>query len=153
MHVIKTWYCFITLFVERNCNKWSSSYENVKKQNGNSHDSVRLLCLHGWRPPWHRSKAVKDYLTWSKITVLDWPVSNPDLIPIENLWGLSKDNVAEKQPTNTLALTEVIKYIWCNDISCDYCRSLTDSMPRRILSVITNKGGYIKYWYQWIFFF
>ena len=85
-------------------------------------------------------KVVKDFLSKNKVKVLDWPWNSPDLNPIENLWKVVKDKVADRQPSNAKALEDAEK-----EISVEYCQSLISSMPRRIQEVIRNRGGHTKY--------
>lgn len=95
--------------------------------------------------PCHRAKIVIEFLKNKKIETLDWPGNSPDLNPIENLWSLMKDKVAEKQPSSLSCLEKAIKDVWVTEISQDYCKSLVNSMPRRLQMVIQNKGGHTKY--------
>ena len=50
--------------------------------------------------PCHRSKIVSEFLKEKKIKVLEWPGNSPDLNPIENLWEVLKNKVADKQPSS-----------------------------------------------------
>ena len=95
--------------------------------------------------PCHRSKVVTQFLKSKKIQIQDWPESSPDLNPIENLWTVLKDKVSEKQPTNTKKLEETIEAIWVLELSAEYCRSLVESMPKRLVAVIKAKGEPTKY--------
>ena len=49
-------------------------------------------------PPCHSSKFVSDFLEKKNIKTLDWPGNSPNLNPIENLWAILKDNVADSIP-------------------------------------------------------
>ena len=51
--------------------------------------------------PCHRSKLVSDLLKKKNIKTLDWPDNNPDLNPIDNLWAILKDKVADAHPTSS----------------------------------------------------
>ena len=95
--------------------------------------------------PCHRSKIVTQFLKSKKFQILDWPGNSPDSNPIENLWTVLKDKVSEKQPTNTKELEEAIKAVWVLELSAEYCRSLVESMPKRLEAVIKAKGGPTKY--------
>jgi len=46
--------------------------------------------------PKHTSKIVKSWLNQEAINVLHWPPQSPDLNPKENLWGILKQVVGQK---------------------------------------------------------
>ena len=94
--------------------------------------------------PCHRSKMVTNFLK-KKMKVLDWPGNSPDLNPIENLWTVMKDKVAEKHPSSFPDLFQSIKEVWVKEISKEYCANLVNSMPRPLAAVIQNNGGHTKY--------
>ena len=93
----------------------------------------------------HRSKLVTNFLKMKKMKVLDWPGNSPDLKPIENLWMVMKDKVAEKQPSSLSDLCRATKKVWVKDISKEYCANLVNSMPRHLAAVIQNNSGHTKY--------
>ena len=95
--------------------------------------------------PCHRSKTVTQFLESKKIQTLDWPGNSTDMNPIESLWTVLKDRVSEKQPTSAMELETAIKEVWASELSAEYCRSLVESMPRRLEAVIKAKGGPTKY--------
>ena len=95
--------------------------------------------------PCHKAKVVTSYLKKEKVEVLPWPGNSPDLNPIENLWKLLKDKIAEKQPTSAKHLCKIIKEVWVMEMTPAYCQTLIHSMPSRIEAVIKNGGGHTKY--------
>lgn len=95
--------------------------------------------------PCHRSKLVKSYLQEKNVAVLDWPGNSPDLNPIENLWQVMKNKVADQHPPSIESLKTAIKIVWTQKITSQYCCNLVDSMPRRMATVVKNRGGHTKY--------
>ena len=95
--------------------------------------------------PCHKAKPVKSFLQEKNVDMLDWPGNSPDLNPIENLWHVMKNEVADQQPTGMESLKTTIKIVWTQKISPEYCSNLIDSMPRRMTAVVKNRGGLTKY--------
>ena len=61
--------------------------------------------------PCHYSKLVFDFSYEKEYKALDWPDNSLDLNPIENLWTILKDKVADEQLTNAKDLETSIKHI------------------------------------------
>lgn len=96
--------------------------------------------------PKHTAKVVKEWLTTQSFKLMEWPPQSPDLNPIENLWSIVKRRLGQYDtpPTNLDMLWQRINYEW-KQIPHDILHNLVESMPRRILSVIKNKGLWTKY--------
>jgi hypothetical protein len=95
--------------------------------------------------PCHRSHIVKDKCEELGIRQLEWPGQSPDCNPIENLWSIVKSKVRSQQPRTMADLKEAINNVWTHGIPLSLCKCLVDSMPRRLNSVIHNKGFPTKY--------
>jgi len=95
--------------------------------------------------PAHTANKVKEWFRNQKINVLEWPGNSPDLNPIENLWELLKRKLAAKCPKNMQDVIFWLKYIWCREITPELCARLVNSMPRRLRTVLSKKGGQTKY--------
>ena len=95
--------------------------------------------------PCHGSKIVSEFLKKKKIKTIDWPGNSPDLNPIENVWSLLKNKVADRQPTSAQEMETAIQLVWIHEITPEYCRNLVESMPRRLQAVLNNRGGHTKY--------
>ncbi|CAF1003959.1 unnamed protein product [Rotaria magnacalcarata] len=90
-------------------------------------------------PP-HRSKYTMKWLQDKGIKVMKWPASSPDLNPIENLWDHIDKKLTQMKPTNITQLEQMIQTIW-SGITCLQCKTLVDSMPRRINLCNNCLGG------------
>ena len=95
--------------------------------------------------PCHKSKKVKDLLAQADFEIIDWPGNSPDLNPIENCWNQIKDKLKYKNTISQGLLQDEIEKLWYEDLSPEYLRKLSDSMPNRIKMVIKNKGEMTKY--------
>ena len=95
--------------------------------------------------PCHRSKVAKNFLDSNNIVLHEWPGNSPDLNSIENLWTNMKNNVSEKHTLSGAELVKAIKEVWVKEISKEYRQSLIESMPKKIKTVINDRGGHTKY--------
>ena len=68
----------------------------------------------------------------NETTFLKLSKSSPDLSPIENVWTVPTNKVAEKHFPNISALIEAIKLPWTREILEEFCKKLMNSTPRRI---------------------
>lgn len=75
---------------------------------------------------------------------MEWPAQSPDLNPKENLWCDVKEAVADAHPTNNNQLWETVERAW-KSIPKERCENLVNSMHRRWVAVISNKGYATKY--------
>ena len=77
---------------------------------------------------------------------MSWPAQSPDLNPIEHLWYHLKRRLGEYEnaPGGMQELWKRVKVEW-DKIEADTCQKLIESMPRRVDTVIREKGGHTKY--------
>ncbi len=94
--------------------------------------------------PAHTAKGTKSWFNDHGATVLDWPANSPDLISIENLWGIVKRKMRDTRPNNADDLKAAIKSTWASITPEQYHR-LIASMPCRIDAAIYGIGVPIKY--------
>lgn len=66
------------------------------------------------------------------VDVLDWTGNSPDLNPIEDLWFILKNKIAENGSSNSDQLISLVKLVWTTEMTAEYCRKLIESMPRRL---------------------
>ncbi len=80
------------------------------------------------------------------VAVLEWPARSPDVIPIENLWGVLAQKIYNngRQFDCIDDLKDALMMAW-DSISLDTLRNLVKSMPRRLVSIIERKGGCTTY--------
>jgi transposase len=80
------------------------------------------------------------------VNLLDWPPQLPDLVPIENLWKIAKDRIANKrhkiQDINQIGNT-VVEEI--GNFESDLLEKLSKSFTTRVKLYIKAKCGSIKY--------
>lgn len=94
--------------------------------------------------PIHKAKIVNKFIENSNIQTLVWPAQSPDLSPIENAWAEIKRRTKDRNPSNEEQLFQLMLNEW-NNLDGNYLTSLIESMPKRCIEVIKNKGYPIKY--------
>ena len=60
----------------------------------------------------HREKSVKNFLQEKNVDILDWPENSLDLNPVENLWHVMKNEVADQHRTSIESIKTAIKIAW-----------------------------------------
>ncbi|KFM57876.1 Transposable element Tcb1 transposase, partial [Stegodyphus mimosarum] len=88
----------------------------------------------------HTARVSQDCLR--TITILPWPARSPDLSPIEHILDHLGRRV--EHPTSLNELEARLQQIW-NEMSQDIRQNLYDSMPDRIASCISARGGQTEY--------
>lgn len=149
---IMVWGCLCANGVGNLCqiygNMNSSMYENIlssqmipsaQKLFGNNqwifqHDNSRV----------HTANIIKKFIENSNIQTLIWPAQSPDLSPIENAWAEIKRRTKDRNPSNEEELFQLMLNEW-NNLGVNYLTALIESMPKRCIEVIKNKGYAIKY--------
>jgi hypothetical protein len=103
--------------------------------------------LHDNDPKHSKSKLISTFLHNKGINAIDFPPYSPDLNPIENLWGIIKRKVDDRNPQSLDERKRMFHEEWIrNDDEMRKLRlSLAHSMPKRCQQVIANLGHRIKY--------
>ncbi|VDO75996.1 unnamed protein product [Haemonchus placei] len=94
----------------------------------------------------HVSRATNEWLQRQNISVLPWRACSPELIPMENIWGIIVRQVHanNRQFQSTEELKWAIIEAW-RAIDEEHFRNLVSSMPRRPFDVALKQGGAIDY--------
>ena len=95
--------------------------------------------------PCQKARKVTRYLEQKQINILEWPGNRPNLNPIENCWHKIKKNYARKENNKSWKTEKELKNVWYQEMTAEYFRNLSDSMPKRLQVVIKSKGNITKY--------
>jgi hypothetical protein len=57
-----------------------------------------------------------------------------------------KNMVAKKDVGSAHKLSEAIKQVWVTELTDEYLKKLSDSIPERLKAVFAAKGDTTKYW-------
>ena len=108
---------------------------------------TKCMFMHD-NAPAHASQFTGAYLASKGIKetkIMEWPSQSPDLNPIENAWNHMKDKVCRSSITTLNELREIIYRVWDEEMTMEYFKKLSDSMPARIKAVIKASGYPTKY--------
>jgi transposase len=150
---VMVWGCFTgaggcrgLFFLSKNTTMNSETYQKMLEDHLIPCMSIHraMHFLHDGAPC-HASKRIKEYLADKPFNIIDWPRNSPDLNPIENCWNYMKKKLKSKDTGSIEKLTREIKILWTTDLSKEYLKILSDSMPRRIRQVLAVKGDSISY--------
>lgn len=97
--------------------------------------------------PKHKSRITMEYLEKQQYQLMEWPPQSPDLNPIENMWALLKKKLYsnyDRPPKGMLELWERVGETWYA-MSIEECNKCIETMHKRCLDVIKNKGYWIDY--------
>ena len=91
--------------------------------------------------PKHTSKFAANYREQNGIQKLNFPPHSPDLNPIENVWGIMKENISKNQITSINDLKRKIKQVW-NEFDNELVVKLCNNFKSQINIVYLNKGKF-----------
>lgn len=75
---------------------------------------------------------------------MHWPGNIPDFNLIEHVWAKSQLKYECEKITTMAELKETIEKTWYDGIADEYLSGLYTFMPKRVKSVIKDKGGATK---------
>ncbi|GFV07185.1 transposable element Tcb1 transposase [Trichonephila clavipes] len=94
----------------------------------------------------HMARIAQRFFIHHQIELLPWPAHSPDLSPIENMWSMVAQRLAQiAHPAATPdQLWQRVEGAW-SAISQEHIQSLFVLMPRHVAAVISNIGIYSGY--------
>lgn len=98
------------------------------------------------RSPIHTSRVVREWFAnRPEIELIDWPTKGCDMNPIENLWGMMKQEWGIEEKTKA-SIERKSTEVWEGfRRRPNICANLVDSMPSRLQKVIQANGGWTRY--------
>ncbi|GFU83806.1 transposable element Tcb1 transposase [Trichonephila clavipes] len=94
----------------------------------------------------HPANLVQDFLFEEGIVRMEWPVSSPDMNPIEHVWDALGRRVADHQPPpQTLQELERALLEEWDRIPQLVINILIDSMPQRCSALLAVRGNHTPY--------
>lgn len=111
-------------------------YQNILQDNlGECFANSGAEILQHDGAPAHRANSVKKWLQENEIDyITDWPSNSPDINPIENLWGILKRELREKDISTVEKLEAELRAAW-DRIPDTTLQNLADSIPTRLTKI------------------
>ncbi|GFU87093.1 transposable element Tcb1 transposase [Trichonephila clavipes] len=124
----------------------SVSVRTIRRLLQQSGLSARCLLLGLPMPQNHRRSHHQWFVVNHQIELFPWPARSPDLSPIENMCSMVAQRLTQitSPATTSDQLWQRVEATW-SAVPQEHFRSLFGSMPRRVVSVISNNGGYSGY--------
>ena len=134
------WGCFASTS-EDNSTPYPLSYKNIL--NDVRYSYVDETVASRWEVqhdsnPEETAKSVTDWLYYNGYSILDWPEQSSDLNPIEHLWEIMEKQLPKKF-VNRQELINAVTIEW-KQFNMKIINNLIDSMTRRCIEIIENKG-------------
>lgn len=92
----------------------------------------------------HTSKRTTETLKMLNVETLYWPSNSGDCNPIESCWMLLKKRIQDLKFSSNEEFQNQANKVW-KSMDKKICSNLVLSMKRRVMSLIDNNGGNIKY--------
>ena len=81
--------------------------------------------------PKHNSKLAFEIYSKNKLDRLEWPPYSPDLNPIENVWGILKQQVNKCDLSKISEVIAKVKEIW-SELDKEVIENVIQNMPIRL---------------------
>ena len=94
--------------------------------------------------PKHNSKLALEFYKKNKLDRLEWPPYSPDLNPIENIWGIVKQEVNKYDLLKISDVIAKVKTVW-SEIDQEMIKHCIENMPIRLNKWIEASGDWINY--------
>ena len=94
--------------------------------------------------PKHNSKLALEFYKKNKFDSLEWPPYSPDLNPIENIWGIVKQEVNKYDLLKISDVIAKVKTVW-SEIDQEMIKHCIENMPIRLNKWIESSGDWINY--------
>ncbi|GFX63047.1 transposable element Tcb1 transposase [Trichonephila clavipes] len=94
----------------------------------------------------HVARIVQRLFVNHQIELLPWPTRSPDFSPIENMWSMVAQRLAQITPSAATPdqLWQRVEAAW-SAAPQEHIQSLFESMLRHVTAVISNNGDYSGY--------
>ena len=79
----------------------------------------------------HKSKLALEFYSKNKLDRLEWPPYSPDLNPIENVWGIVKQQVNKCDLSKISEVIAKVKEIW-SELDLKVIENVIQNMPIRL---------------------